>query len=195
MSNGAHKLGFRGWLAIMSSLATIVATILAILTFANPFITKTLLPSELEQQGPTPTNQGIPQPTLTLPPTPAAASTSAAVLELGTATPPAPTATMTSVPDVDTATPDVAQQPTPAPVLKYPSPELLGPPDGYPVGWKSGIVLKWRAVGPLAEDEYCHLHLDAYRRMDNAHWYGDYLFTKDTTVEIAPGFFSSLPPT
>ncbi len=186
MSNGAHRLGFRGWLAIISSIATIVATLLAIVAFVNPFMKESLLPADPEQQAPTPTNQGIPEPTSTLPPTLVAAATLAATLEADTATPLPPTATPAATATEAAATPAAATEPTatPVPALKYPSPELLGPPDAYPLGWKAGIVLKWRPVGQLAEDEFYHLHLEAFRRMDVAHWYGDYLFTKDTAVEI-----------
>jgi len=107
-----------------------------------------------------------------------------------------PTPTSTTVPAANTDTPVAADQATatPAPVHKYPSPELLGPPDAYPVAWKPGVALKWRPVGQLAEDEYYYLHLEAYRKMDDAHWYGDYIFTKDTTLEIEPDFLAPFHP-
>lgn len=193
MSNGAHKLGFRGWLAIKSSMATIVATVLAVVAFLNPFLKENLSPSEPEQTAPTPTNQGIPEPTPALP---ATTPTPISDLEPDTPTPPTPTATPSTAPKADTATPAAAIEPTATsvPALKYPSPELLGPPDAYPLAWKAGIVLKWRPVGQLAADEYYYLHLDAYRQMDDSHWYGDYIFTKDTTLEIEPGFLAPFHP-
>jgi hypothetical protein len=70
---------------------------------------------------------------------------------------------------------------TSAEAFKYPPPALLEPPNGRPVGWKDTVTLEWTSAGDLAEDEYYHLHLDAFREVTGEHWYGDYVFTKETT--------------
>jgi hypothetical protein len=72
--------------------------------------------------------------------------------------------------------------------LIYSAPLPLEPPDDAPVSWKATVLIKWSSVGPLATDEYYHLHLDAYREADGEHWYGDYVYTKDTQY-LAEGTF------
>jgi hypothetical protein len=115
-------------------------------------------------------------------------------LEPATAT---PAEAPTTAPQIDSdsaaaATSLPAARPEPA--IKYPAPDLPGPPDAYPLGWKAGIVLKWRPGGQLAEDEFYHVHLEACRQMDGSHWYGVCVSTKDTTLEIEPGFLDPFHP-
>lgn len=100
-----------------------------------------------------------------------------------------------------TGSPTEALRPTAAPAatrpggsdvadLKYPAPTLVDPPNGRPVGWKGTVTLVWRSVGELAPDEYYHLHLDRPPRSSGEQWYGDYVFTKETTHLVEQSFLA-----
>lgn len=98
-------------------------------------------------------------------------------------TTPKPTSTKaaTSRPPQPTATQDASN-------LVYPPPALLDPPNGRPVSWQSTVILEWSSVGKLAEDEYYHLHLERRPQTEGEDWYGDYVYTKDTSY-LAGGAF------
>jgi hypothetical protein len=71
---------------------------------------------------------------------------------------------------------------TPAPgALKYPPPALLDPPNDRPVSWQNTVLLEWSSVGELAEDEYYHIHLERRPVHEGQQWYGDYVYTKETS--------------
>jgi hypothetical protein len=100
---------------------------------------------------------------------------------------PSPTEAETRV----TATP-TATQPSGSDVteFKYPSPTLVDPPNGRPVGWQGTVTLVWRGVGELAADEYYHVHLDRPPRSSGEQWYGDYVYTKETTHLVDQSFLA-----
>lgn len=95
----------------------------------------------------------------------------------------------TQSPTASRATPDTAataQPPTPtstpnAANLKYPPPAPLEPPNEIVISWGSTATLEWSPVGKLAEDEYYHLHLERRPKTEGERWYGDYIYTKDTS--------------
>jgi hypothetical protein len=211
MSNGAKGLGLGGWLGVAASITTILSFILAVLTLANPFARPNSVAGDPPAEASSTPQQQV-EPTLTPPPTPVASTAPTSL----SAEPPAVTVMVVTVEVATEATPTKepatqaprAQEPAtaappteppaatePAAFLKYPAPEPLGPPDAYPVGWKAGVTVKWRSVGQLAQDEFYCLHLDAYRERDDTHWYGDYLFTKEHTLEITPEFLAPFHPT
>jgi hypothetical protein len=72
--------------------------------------------------------------------------------------------------------------------LKYPAPELLDPPSGIPVAWKGTIRLVWDGVGDLADDEYYHVHMERPPPMDTVPWWGDYMYTKETSLFVDRSF-------
>lgn len=93
--------------------------------------------------------------------------------------------------------PTTPPQPTNTPepqALQYPPPVLLKPPDGNPISWRNTVTLEWSSVGELAEDEYYHLHLDAFREVTGEHWYGDYVFTKETSYLVDQVFLAPFHP-
>jgi hypothetical protein len=100
-------------------------------------------------------------------------------------TAPQPTLTKaaTSKPPEPTDTPDAAN-------LVYPPPALLDPPDGRPVSWQSTVILEWSSVGDLAEDEYYHLHMERRPATAGEDWYGDYVYTKDTSYLAEEDFLA-----
>lgn len=77
---------------------------------------------------------------------------------------------------------------------KYPAPALLEPPDKQPVSWKSTVLLKWTSVGPLAHDEYYHLHLERRPQVVGQEWYGDYVYIKDTQFLAEGAFLAPFHP-
>ncbi len=148
---------------------------------------------------PTPTQADealTPEPTAPLP-TP----TQGSVVPTPEPTSPLPTPTKRATPSPEaTAEPTQApgaprptNTPTSAP-LKYPPPALLGPTDGVPITWGYTVLLEWSSVGDLAEDEYYHLHLDAVREVNSEPWYGDYVYTKDTSYRVEGAFLAPFHP-
>jgi hypothetical protein len=116
----------------------------------------------------------------TAPATKGPTATTTSPTESPTAPKPTETETATSEPPEPTDTPDASK-------LKYPPPALLDPPDGRPVSWQTAVILEWTSVGDLAEDEYYHLHMERRPQTDGEDWYGDYVYTKDTSflAEVA----------
>ena len=100
-----------------------------------------------------------------------------------TAPEPTQTKAATSVPPTPTKTPDASD-------LIYPPPALLDPPNGRPVSWQSTVILEWSSVGDLAEDEYYHLHLERRPKTEGEEWYGDYVYTKDTSYLAGRDFLA-----
>ncbi len=115
-------------------------------------------------------------------PTPSQPATEGAVPSpepAATETKPAPT----PVPPTPTATPAPGS-------LIYPAPDLLDPPSGTLVAWKGTIKLVWDGVGDLAEDEYYHVHMERPPVTDATPWYGDYVYTKDTSYFVDQSFLA-----
>lgn len=109
----------------------------------------------------------------------------------------------TPQPGTATATPTQrpASRPSPTPSPTYTAvpyayrlPQLLEPPVGVAMSWKSSVLLEWSPVGDLADDEYYALHLDAFRESDGSFWYGDYVFTKDTSYRLEGAFLAPFHP-
>jgi hypothetical protein len=80
----------------------------------------------------------------------------------------------TAQPSTPTNTPNAAN-------LKYPPPALLDPPNEIVVSWGSTVTMKWSSVGKLADDEYYHVHLERRPKAEWESWWGDYIYTKDTS--------------
>jgi len=108
----------------------------------------------------------------------------------GTAAPGATTSTMPGA--TATQTPTLTARPTATP--KYAAPVLLEPPYGVSISWKYKALLIWQPVGDLAEDEYYCVHLDALRENDQSPWYGDYMFTKDSSFLAGDAFLAPFHP-
>jgi LysM repeat protein len=87
------------------------------------------------------------------------------VIPLGTPTPPTPTPTDTSTPTIiptptPTATATATPWPdTPTPIVGYPAPTLLTPPDGQVIENQNTVLLTWASVGVLRDDEWYVLRL------------------------------------
>lgn len=111
--------------------------------------------------------------------------TATAISPTQSPTAPVPTATKaaTSKPPEPTDTPDASN-------LVYPPPALLDPPNGRPVSWQSTVILKWSSVGDLAKDEYYHLHMERRPQTAGEDWYGDYIYTKDTSYLAEEDFLA-----
>ncbi|MFN2242919.1 MAG: hypothetical protein ACK2U2_11575 [Anaerolineae bacterium] len=109
-------------------------------------------------------------------PTQSPTASSATATKAATAQPPTPT-----------STPDAAN-------LKYPPPALLDPPNGRPVSWKSTVTLEWTSVGKLEADEYYHLHMERRPTTEGEDWYGDYVYTKDTSYVAQGAFLAPFHP-
>jgi hypothetical protein len=58
------------------------------------------------------------------------------------------------------------------------------------VGWKDTITLVWQGVGELGADEYYHVHMDRPPPTAGVEWYGDYIYTKDTTLLVEASFLA-----
>ncbi len=110
-----------------------------------------------------------------------------ATVASGTVVGPTATPTPTRARPSPTATPE-------AEALIYPAPVPLEPPDDVPVSWRSTVLMKWTSSGKLKEDEYYHVHLDAFRESDGEHWYGDYVYTKDTQYLAGGSFLAPFHP-
>ena len=108
----------------------------------------------------------------------------------GTVTPGATTTTASGA----TATQTPTLTPRPTSTLKYAAPALSEPPYGVSISWNYKALLIWQPVGNLAEDEYYCVHLDAYRENDQTPWYGDYVFTKDTSFLAGDAFLAPFHP-
>jgi hypothetical protein len=89
--------------------------------------------------------------------------------------------------------PTPTQTPEPESLI-YSAPVLLEPPDEVPVSWKATVLMKWSPVGRLGMDEYYHVHLDAYLETNGEHWYGDYVYTKDTQYLAEGSFLAPFHP-
>ncbi len=50
------------------------------------------------------------------------------------------------------------------------------------------MLLEWTSVGELAEDEYYHVHLERPPKTVGEEWWGDYVYTKETSY-LAEGAF------
>ena len=99
----------------------------------------------------------------------------------------AATTAATSEPPPPTDTPDAAE-------LQYPAPALLEPPNYRPVSWQSTVVFEWSSVGALGEDEYYHIHLERRPTTESEQWYGDYVYTKETSFLAETSFLSPFHP-
>jgi hypothetical protein len=97
-----------------------------------------------------------------------------------------PSSTIPAAPPTPTATAQLA--------LKYPAPVLLNPPDGVLITWNYTALLEWGPVGKLAPDEYYDLQLDAYLETTGKFWYGDYVYTKDTSYRVEAAFKAPFVP-
>jgi hypothetical protein len=112
-------------------------------------------------------------------------ATKQAAATTGSTTEPTPTPARVQPTPTDTPEPES---------LIYPAPVLLEPPDGVTVPWKATVLLKWTSVGKLAEDEYYHLHLDRPPQTAGQEWYGDYVFTKETSYLLEGAFLAPFHP-
>lgn len=83
------------------------------------------------------------------------------VIPLGTPTPPTPTPTNTHTPTATSTATATPWPDTPTPVVGYPAPVLLTPPDGQVVEGEDAVLLTWASVGVLADDEWYVLRLRA----------------------------------
>jgi hypothetical protein len=142
---------------------------------------RTLAPTEGEKTA-TPASLP-PTPTRPFTATPAESVEATATSSMATA---APEATATAAPPgpTDTAQPD----------FKFPAPQLLAPTDGVSISWNYTVLLEWSAVAKLAPDQYYRLHLDAVREVNGEPWYGDYVFTKDTSYRVEGAFLAPFHP-
>ena len=113
--------------------------------------------------------------------------TAASPTQSPTAPKPTQTKAATSKPPTPTNTPDASD-------LIYPPPALLDPPNGRPVSWQSTVILEWSSVGDLAEDEYYHLHMERRPATEGEDWYGDYVYTKDTSYLAEGDFLAPFHP-
>jgi hypothetical protein len=52
------------------------------------------------------------------------------------------------------------------------------------------MLLKWSSVGELGDDEYYHVHLERRPMTEGQEWYGDYIFTKETSFLAAVPFLA-----
>jgi hypothetical protein len=100
---------------------------------------------------------------------------------------PTQTRAATSQPPTPTNTPDASD-------LVYPPPALLDPPNRRPVSWGSTVILEWSSVGDLAKDEYYHLHMERRPATEGEDWYGDYVYTKDTSYLAEGAFLAPFHP-
>ena len=113
--------------------------------------------------------------------------TAASPTQSPTAPKPTQTKAATSEPPAPTYTPNASD-------LVYPPPALLEPPNWRPVSWKSTVLLEWSPVGDLAEDEYYHLHIERRPATEGEDWYGDYVYTKDTSYLAEGAFLANFHP-
>jgi hypothetical protein len=153
---------------------------------------------------PTPTQEAVvPTESLPTPTQEAAAPTSPPPTPTQEAAAPTepPTEPPSTVPP--TETPEPTPEPTSAPVrpttpsqpsVKYEPPTLLNPPNDVPISWNYSVLMEWSDVGDLEEDEYYHLHLDAVREVTGEPWYGDYIFTKETSYRAEEKFLEPFHP-
>lgn len=144
----------------------------------------------------TPTLKPTPKPT-----TAAAAAGTATQAPTVAATTQAPAgttpgaATSTTQPQPTSTTLPVTPTNTPIPgSLRYAAPTLLEPPDGVTYGPRNTVTLEWTPVGALAQDEYYHLHLEAFYEATREQFYGDYVFTKDTVYLLDQSFLAPFHP-
>jgi hypothetical protein len=143
-------------------------------------VTATSGPDEVAVQPPTQTPWNI-----------VATPTKAPTRPAGTG--PVPEATLPAEPtreEAETPAPATATGKPASEALKYPPPALIDPPNDRPVSWGSTVVLEWTSVGKLAEDEYYHLHLERRPLREGQEWYGDYVFTKETSVLVDQNFLA-----
>jgi len=139
----------------------------------TPVPTKAAPASSTPRPTPTP-EEGTPSP---IPPSPTATSPKASA---------EPSSTALAAPPTFTATTQ--------PAAKYPAPVLLNPPDAVPITWNYTALLEWSPVGKLAPDEYYDLQLDAYLETTGKPWYGDYVYTKDTSFRVEGAFKAPFHP-
>lgn len=183
-------------LALMSMLVVLIAGCGSTPTPTSPPPTPT-------QPQPTPTQEAAP--TQPPPPTPTTEAAAPAPTE-----PPPPTPTTEAAAPAPTEPPTTAPEPTLEPTteptsppkpttplkpsVKYPPPTLLNPPDGVPISWNYSVLMEWSDVGELEEDEYYHLHLDGVREVTGEPWYGDYIYTKETSYRAEEAFLAPFHP-
>jgi len=122
----------------------------------------------------TPTRSTAATATATLRPTEGAPTATLRPTEETPSATPGPTASATA------ATPTPTNTPAPGD-LTYQAPLLTEPADGAPYSWGSTVLIKWTSVGELAEDEYYRLDLERPPQTATQPWYGDYIFTKNTS--------------
>lgn len=176
-------------LALMSILVVIVAGCGSTPTPTSPPPTPTQeAPAPTEPPPSAPPSAPTEPPPTSPPPTP----TQEAAAPSPTEPPPtAPEATTEPTPE-----PTSPPQPTTPlkPSVKYPPPALLGPEDSVPISWNYSVLMEWSDVGELDEDEYYHLHLDGVREVTGEPWYGDYVYTKETSYRAEEDFLAPFHP-
>jgi hypothetical protein len=138
-----------------------------------------------------------PVPTASVSRTRAAVTPTVDVTENPMAKPGATTTTTTTPGTTATqapARPAPTLTPRPSATPKYSAPILSEPPYGVSISWSYKALLIWQPVGDLAEDEYYCVRLDAYRESDQSPWYGDYVFTKDSSFLAGDAFLAPFHP-
>ena len=137
---------------------------------------------------PTPTRAAAVTPTMEVPKKTTAKPTTTDTVRPGATTTPGTTATQAPTRPSPTLTPRPSATP------KYAAPVLSEPPYGVSISWSYKALLIWQPVGDLAEDEYYCVRLDAYRESDQSPWYGDYVFTKDSSFLAGDAFLAPFHP-
>jgi len=122
--------------------------------------------------------------------TPTVDVTKKATAKPGATTTTTPGTTATQAP----TSPAPTLTPRPSATPKYAAPILSEPPYGVSISWSYKALLIWQPVGDLAEDEYYCVRLDAYRESDQSPWYGDYVFTKDSSFLAGDAFLAPFHP-
>lgn len=142
-----------GW-AITQIVTTVPATVQNVaLLIGTPTPTPTLTPTSTATATSTPTPTATSTPTKTA--TPTSTATNTATNEATPTKTATPTETTTRAPlPTFTLTPTETPTITPTPTPRYGQIKLLSPADGDIFGQESRLILRWRAVAGLAEDEW-----------------------------------------
>lgn len=56
------------------------------------------------------------------------------------------------------------------------------------------MTLEWTSVGKLGADEYYHLHMERRPTTEGEDWYGDYVYTKETSYLAEGDFLAPFHP-
>jgi hypothetical protein len=138
-------------------------------------VTPTFTPTTTPTPTSTPTETATPTPTQTHTPTRTPTLTRT------------PTPTDTPVPGAPTATSTPTITPTPTP--KFGQPEILGPADGRLFGRDEELILRWKDMGTLGENEFYAIRMTW--RQDNQLSYGG-TNTKNNFWQIPPELYWGL---